>query len=149
MKRVIFISFLIAIGCASEKNAAEQNTENARQMFEAFNRHDWRKMSAFYSEAAQFLDPSFGTDYVTKTRGETAAKYQEMQNLFPDIHDEVIGMYASGDKVTVEFISTGTAPDGTKFKLPIVSILTFENAVIIRDATYYDIIRDATYYDNP
>lgn len=134
MRYVILLSCLIA----SEKNPSQENSEKARQMFDAFNRHDWKSMAEFYSASAQFLDPSFGQDYVSKTRSETEAKYREMQAMFPDIHDEVVGVYASGDKVTVEFISTGTAPDGTKFKLPIVSILTFENALIVKDATYYD-----------
>ena len=137
MKQVILIFCLIALGCASEKTSSE-NSEKARQMFDAFNQHDWKGMSEFYAEPAQFLDPSFGTDYVAKTRNETVAKYQEMQAMFSDIHDEIVGMYASGDKVTVEFISTGTAPDSTTFKLPIVAVLTFEDGLIVKDATYYD-----------
>ena len=38
----------------------------------------------------------------------------------------------------VEFVSTGTAPDGTKFELPIVSIFTIEEGMITKDWTYYD-----------
>jgi ketosteroid isomerase-like protein len=138
MRNLILIFCLLALGCSSKKDSSKENLEIARQMFDAFNRHDWKSMSEFYTESAQFLDPSFGSDYVSKTRIETAAKYQEMQTMFPDIHDTVTGMYASDDKVTVEFVSTSTAPDGTKFRLPIVSILTFKNGLIVKDATYYD-----------
>lgn len=58
--------------------------------------------------------------------------------MFPDLHDEVTGLYPSGDKVTVEFIATGSMSDSISFKLPIVSVLTFKDGKIVRDATYYD-----------
>jgi ketosteroid isomerase-like protein len=62
-----------------------------------------------------------------------------MQKMFPDLHDELVGVYPSGDKVTVEFVSTGTMSDSIKFSLPIVTVLTFENGLIVKDATYYDL----------
>lgn len=108
-------------------------------MFEAFNRHAWDSMAGYYADSAMFLDPSFGMEYVLKTRKETAAKYRELAVIFPDIHDKVAGMYASGDKVTVEFVSTGTMGDTLTFKLPIVAVLTFKEGMIVRDATYYDL----------
>lgn len=117
----------------------DKNVETARAMFEAFNRHDWNAMTNYYAESASFLDPSFGQEYVSKTRKETAAKYAEMQKMFPDLHDELVGVYPSGDKVIVEFVSTGTISDSVKFSLPIVTVLTFENGLITKDATYYDL----------
>jgi len=52
-------------------------------------------------------------------------------------------MYSSGDKhVIVEFISTGTAPDNSKFELPICTIFTIENKKITKDFTYYDNFED-------
>ena len=38
----------------------------------------------------------------------------------------------------VEFISTGTAEDGSQFELPICTIFTIENGKITKDFTYYD-----------
>jgi ketosteroid isomerase-like protein len=59
--------------------------------------------------------------------------------MFTNFRDSVTAMYPSGDKhVTVEFISKGTAPDGTVFELPICTILTIENGFITKDFTYYD-----------
>ena len=59
--------------------------------------------------------------------------------MFPDIKDRIVNIYPSGDKhVVVEFISTGTAPDGTKFELPICTIFTIENGKITKDFTYFD-----------
>jgi ketosteroid isomerase-like protein len=99
-------------------------------------------MAACYSDTAEFLDPSFGTEYVKKTRAETAAKYAELQQMLPDIHDEIVDITASGDKVVVQFVSTGSAQgtDGKKetFTLPICSVLTIKGGKIIKDATYYD-----------
>ena len=107
-------------------------------MFEAFNRHDWKAMAEHYVDSASFLDPAFGKEYVKQSRDQVASKYKDMESAFPDIHDELIGIYPSGNKVIVEFISTGTASDGVKFALPIGCILTIEHGKIVNDATYYD-----------
>lgn len=122
-----------------ENTAPNQNIELAKLLFQHFNNHEWQKMAKMYSETAYFKDPSFGTEMVTQTQQETTEKYTELNKLFPDIHDEIIKIYPSGkDHIIVEFISTGTAPDNSKFKLPVCTILTFENGKIIKDFTYYD-----------
>lgn len=120
----------------------DPNNENAAlavKLFDAFNRHDWQEMSTYYADEASFLDPSYGKEYVTKSRAETIEKYTQMEKMFPDIHDDVAGIYPSGDVVTVEFVSTGKMNDSISFKLPIVSVLTFKDGLIIKDATYYDL----------
>ena len=115
------------------------NEQIARQLFEHFNKHEWDKMAALYIDSAEFKDPSFGTGIVKQSRKETIDKYTGMQQMFPDVRDEIVAVYNSGDKnVIVEFVSTGTAPDGTKFELPIVSIFTIEEGMIVKDWTYYD-----------
>ncbi len=139
MKTNLFILGVLILASCTPTETNNKNVDNTRAMFDAFNRHDWDAMTRFYSESASFLDPSYGKDYVTKTRRETAAKYAEMQKMFPDVHDEIVGVYPSGDKVTVEFVSTGTISDSVKFSLPIITILTFENGLIVKDATYYDL----------
>jgi ketosteroid isomerase-like protein len=136
MKILFAILFFTLISCAP--SAEEQNKETATQLFAAFNAHDWKKMNSLYSIDADYLDPAFGMDYVKKSPTEIIEKYNGMEKMFPDLHDEVKGMYARGDKVTVEFISTGSSGDSIKFTLPICAILTFQNGKIIRDATYYD-----------
>lgn len=111
----------------------------AQQMFDAFNKHDWQAMANFYTDSALFLDPAFGKTYVKQARSQTVQKYTLLNNVFPDIHDEVVAMYPSGDKVIVEFVSTGTLASGELFQLPIITVLTFENNLIVKDATYYDV----------
>jgi ketosteroid isomerase-like protein len=135
--KILFLATAFAfISCAP--SAEKQNTERATQMFEAFNAHDWQKMTSFYSPNADYLDLSYGLEYVKKSSTEIVEKYSGMLKMFPNIQDEVKGMYAAGDKVTVEFISTGSSGDSIKFTLPICAVLTFQNGKIIRDATYYD-----------
>lgn len=133
------MSMLLILAACSSPSIQDNNASAARKVFEAFNKHDWKVMTSLYAEQALFLDPSFGKEFVSKSRSETVAKYAEMEKMFPNIHDEVTGLYASENTITVEFISTGTAPDGTKFVLPIVSVLTFKEGLIIKDATYYDL----------
>jgi ketosteroid isomerase-like protein len=139
MKRIVIMSMLLVLAACSSHSVQDNNAATARKLFEAFNKHDWKVMASQYAEDAMFLDPSFGKEFVSKSRSETITKYSAMEKIFPDIHDEVTGLYASENTVTVEFTSTGTAPDGASFRLPIVSILTFKDGLITKDATYYDL----------
>ena len=141
MKRT-FLILLLLITLFSRNNSSNQSSQNqtiVKQLYEYFNNHEWQKMADLYVEITDFKDPSFGTEITKQTRQQTVQKYAEMFKMFPDIKDEVVQMYDSGNNiVVVEFISTGTAPDGTKFKIPICSIYTIENGKIVKDFTYYD-----------
>jgi ketosteroid isomerase-like protein len=136
MKISLLIMAFVIVSCTP--SAEKQNIEIATQMFAAFNAHDWQKMNSFYSSDADYLDPAYGSEYVKKSTSEIVEKYSSMEKTFPDIHDEVKGMYASDDKVTVEFVSTGSSGDSIKFSLPICAVLTFKDGKIVRDASYYD-----------
>jgi ketosteroid isomerase-like protein len=141
MKVVLFsIVILLAFSCISKNSNADEaaNVAIANAMFEAFNKHQWEAMAGYYAEPASFLDPSFGSDYVSKSRAEVATKYKSMEDLFPDIHDELVGVYPAADKVIVEFISSGKASDSLSFALPIITVLTIKDGLIVKDATYYD-----------
>jgi len=120
-------------------DAQNKNTELAKKVYEHFNSHNWQAMADLYSEPAEFKDPSFGQKTVMQTRQQIVEKYKEMEGMSPDIHDDIQAVYPSGDKhVVVEFISSGTFPDGTKWTLPICTIMTIENGIITKDYTYYD-----------
>lgn len=140
MKAVVFIVIVfIAIGCKSAPDSDEtKNVAVANAMFDAFNKHQWEAMAGYYAEPASFLDPSFGPTYVNKSRAEVADKYRSMEGMFPDIHDELTGIYPYEDKVVVEFVSTGKASDSVHFSLPIITVLTIKDGLIVKDATYYD-----------
>lgn len=134
---------LVSIGLlflllACSRSQHESNEQIVKQMFEYFNQHDLEKMAGLYSQEAEFLDPAFGTEYVKQSHQQIIEKYSSMEQLFPNIHDEVVSICSSDDKVIVQFISTGNSGDSIQFRLPIAAILTLQNGKIVRDATYYD-----------
>lgn len=141
MKKTILFSVFtfILYSCNNKSNQPSENQKVIKQLYEHFNKHEWQKMADLYVEVTDFKDPSFGTEITKQTRQQTVQKYSEMEKIFPNIKDEVVQMYDSGSNtVIVEFVSTGTAADGTKFKIPICSIYTIENGKIAQDFTYYD-----------
>jgi ketosteroid isomerase-like protein len=144
MKKIVILllATLTIISCnnQNQKNMAhEENEKLVKQYFEHFNNHEWIKMANMYSETSDFKDPSLGQGIVKQTRQQIIDKYTELNKVFPDLQDKVIQIYPSGDKhIIVEFISTGTAPDNSKFELPICTILTIENGIITKDFTYFD-----------
>ncbi len=124
---------------ADSSTKEQENIALAEKVFEHFNKHEWDKMSNLYSDTADFKDPSFGQDITRQSRKQISEKYTGMARMFPDIKDEVINIYPSGDQnVIVEFVSSGSAPDGSKWTLPICTIFTIENGMITKDFTYYD-----------
>ena len=139
---IIMISTLIFQSCSNQNKQTTMSTENenfVKTYFEHFNNHHWVKMASMYAEVSEFKDPTFGKGIVKQTRQETIKKYSELNAVFPDLHDNVIQTYPSGDThIIVEFVSSGTAPDGSKFELPICTILTIENGLITKDFTYFD-----------
>ncbi len=154
MKNLIGFSLTLLIfifTSCNNPNQAKMTTQNnpsnneklVKQYFEYFNAHNWQKMSEMYAETTQFKDPSLGQGIVPQTRKQILDKYSELNKVFADLKDEVIATYPSGEKhIIVEFVSSGTAPDGSKFTLPICSILTIENGLITKDFTYFDNFED-------
>ena len=142
MRTILIILILsLTISC-TENNYSEQADKNQKiveQYFEHFNNHEWQKMAEMYIETAEFKDPSLGDGIVEMTRVEMIAKYSELNEIFPDLHDKIVQNYPSGEKnIIVEFVSSGTAPDNSKFELPICTIFTIENGKITKDFSYFD-----------
>ena len=138
----IFIIVFALISCNNQKQKTMPTNDNeklVKQYFEYFNNHDFAKMANMYAETTDFKDPSLGQGIVKQTRQQTIDKYTELTKIFPDLHDQVIQTYPSGDKnIIVEFVSSGTGPDKVKFELAICTILTIENGLITKDFTYFD-----------
>jgi len=141
---VLVLFFILVNACQQKKEnmsmrLEEENIVVAKKLYEYFNQHDWAQMARLYSNPAEFKDPSFGQEVIKQSHQQIIAKYKEMGDMFPDLRDEIVQIYPSGDKhVIVEFVSSGTAPDGTKWTLPICTIFTIENGLITKDYTYYD-----------
>jgi ketosteroid isomerase-like protein len=144
MKRLtilLFVTFAL-ISCNNQTQKSTSTADNEKlikQYFEYFNNHEWAKMANMYSEITEFKDPSLGSGIIKQTRQQIINKYSELHKIFPDIHDQIIQTYDAGEKnIIVEFVSTGTAPDNSKFELPICTIFTIEKGVITKDFSYFD-----------
>jgi len=136
---VVFVFSLLLMSCGEKNEATIGNEKLVQQYFDHFNKHEWKQMAAMYSESAEFKDPSLGPGIVKQTHEQISKKYGELGQTFPDVHDQVLNLYPSGDKhIIVEFISSGTAPDSSKFELPICTIFKIENGQITQDFTYFD-----------
>ena len=124
---------------SNQPSSQTNNEKLVKKYFEHFNKHEWTKMASLYSEIADFKDPTLGKGIVKQTRQQIIDKYSALNKVFPDLHDEVIKTYVSGENhIIIEFVSTGTAPDNTKFELPICAIMTIENGLITKDFSYFD-----------
>lgn len=144
MKTIVALLLALALAGLTfiPVNKPDREEEIVLQLFDAFNRHQWTEMAGFYAEEAEFLDPAFGDGYVVRSHEQIKAHYEELHQLFPDIQDEVLSVLSSGDKVVVEFVSSGTGPDGSRWKLPICTVFTISGDKIIRDGTYYDLLNN-------
>ncbi|MCU0399498.1 MAG: nuclear transport factor 2 family protein [Algoriphagus sp.] len=144
MKKIalILLTTLTIVSCSNSNKKNMTTTENekiVKQYFEHFNNHDWTKMASMYTETAEFKDPTLGQGVVKQTRQQIIEKYTGLSEMFPDVKDKVIQTYPSGDNhIIVEFVSSGTAPDNSKFELPICTIFTIENGLITKDFSYFD-----------
>ena len=141
---IIILAVIFVLASCNNQNQSKpmdttQNEKVVKQYFEYFNSHNWKKMAEMYTETADFKDPSLGQGIVKQTRKQIQEKYAALNEVFPDLKDNIVQIYPSGEKhIIVEFVSTGTAPDNSKFELPICTIFTIENGMITKDFTYFD-----------
>lgn len=136
------ISPLLLLACNGKKSQEMSMPDNEKlvtQYFAYFNKHDWVSMANMYADTAEFKDPSLGPGIIKQTRQQIIDTYTGLHKKFPDVQDKIINVFPAGNKhIIVEFVSTGTAPDNSKFELPVCTIFTLENGKIIKDFTYYD-----------
>jgi ketosteroid isomerase-like protein len=139
----LFLGLVLIVNlyaCNSDKSMKENDNQAlVNNYFKHFNAHDWQKMAEMYADTANFKDPSLGIGVVKQTHQQTIKKYSELAGIFPDLRDDVMATYPSGENhIVVEFVSSGTGPDGVRFQLPICTIFNIKNGKIIQDFTYYD-----------
>ena len=137
---ILVVVFLIATAFTINTKTEDKIDYNSflTEYFNHFNNHDWEAMANLYAETTKFKDPVMGVGTFTKSRADIIQQYTELSQMIPDVQDSLIAVYPSGSFVTVEFISTGTAPDGSQFVLPISAILKIEDGLITQDYVYYD-----------
>lgn len=143
-KGITILAAIFVLASCNNQNQSKtmdttKNEKVVKQYFEYFNSHNWKKMAEMYTETADFKDPSLGQGIVKQTRKQIEEKYAGLNEVFPDLKDSIVQIYPSGEKyIIVEFISSGTALDNSKFELPICTIFTIENGMITKDFTYFD-----------
>ncbi|MCW5910883.1 MAG: nuclear transport factor 2 family protein [Cyclobacteriaceae bacterium] len=123
---------------SSQENTIAKNIDTARKSFAAFNLHNWEEHASCFSDTCKYLDPSYGKEYRVVSRREKIEKYKQMEQRSPDIKDSITSIFGVGDKVVIQFISSGTAGTGQKWRLPICCVFTFKDGLIVKDETYYD-----------
>lgn len=140
--KYLCLMFLASLAACREKQAPNLEIDfkqRVQHYFELFNAHQWEQLSNLYTDTASMKDPSIGTECTRQTKQEIKTKYQELQKIIPDVHDSIIAIYPSkSNSCTVEFISSGTLPDGSQMKLSICTIFTYKDSLIAADYTYYD-----------
>lgn len=131
--------FISACGTKEYASNTEANKKIVLEMFEAFNNHDWEKMASYYGDSAIFKDPSFGNEAIVQTKADIVKKYAELEQMFPDVKDSLLNIYAAeNDHIVVEFISHGKLTDTSEWKLPIATIFKLKDNKIVEDFTYYN-----------
>ena len=146
MKQPFFllsVLFFIQYSCVnnSKIDVVENNIEIAKKSFAAFNALNWEKQASYFSDTCKYLDPSYGDTHVVKSRTEKIEKYRKMEEMSPDIKDEITSIFGVGEKVVIQFISSGTAKTKQgdyKWSLPICCVFTIQNGLIVKDETYYN-----------
>jgi limonene-1,2-epoxide hydrolase len=150
MKNVALLFSIIFTVCSCKDQVKTPNLDPSKkekivkQYFEYYNNHQWNELATLYSPIADFKDPSFGPEMTIQTRRQTINKYNKLNTLFADLHSEIVKIYPSDEQhIIVELVSTGTAADSTKFKLPICKIFTIDKGKITQDFTYFDNFDDS------
>lgn len=144
MKKIYTLTIVTVLltACNSPKEITttiSENEELVQRYFEHFNNHEWTKMANMYIENAEFKGPSLGREVVKQSRQQIIDKYAALQSVFPNLRDQVIKTYPSGNNhIIITFVSSGTGQDNSKFELPICTIFTIENGMITQDFSYFD-----------
>ncbi len=136
MKKLLFLLSLSSLFACQAKT--DQNKILIENYYKQFNEHNWEAMAELYVDSAEMKDPSIGIENIKMSKADIVAKYTELEKMIPDVRDSIINTYSMGNNVVVEFVSTGTAPDGTTFKLPICTVFEIKDGKITKDLTYYD-----------
>src|SRR5688500_4110821 len=133
MKTILYLGALLLLACGTQDASkdTDETLRTAKAVVDAFNKHDWEKMESLYADSVKLEDPA----YPGGKTGE--AGMTDFYPAVPDVYDSVRNILVQGNTAVVEFVSTGTI-NGDKFSLPICSVLTIENGLVVSDRTYYD-----------
>lgn len=120
------------------------NTEQfVKNLWTAWNSHDWEKTSPFYADDCIMEDlPS----KICRGKGELEAYYKYLLVGYPDLNFDAKSSFGSENQIATEWIMSGThtgdtakfKATGKKFSIRGVSILEIQGGKIIRETDYWD-----------
>ena len=121
------------------------NTEEfVKNLWAAWNSHDWEKTSPFYA------DNCIIEDLPTKTcngKRELEAYYNYLLIGYPDLNFEAMSCFGSDNQIATQWTMSGTntgdtsrsKATGKSFSIPGVSILEIQGGKIIHETDYWDL----------
>jgi steroid delta-isomerase-like uncharacterized protein len=121
------------------------NTEEfVKDLWAAWNSHDWEKTSLFYAADCIMEDLPSRT---CQGKRELEAYYNYLLTGYPDLTFEAKSCFGSGNQIATEWIMTGThtgntsrfKATGKRFSISGVSILEIQGGKIIRETDYWDL----------
>ena len=113
-----------------------------RDLLEAFNAHDLRRIMTFFAEECSFDMPRgtqpFGTRYVGKAqvRAGLASRFSGV----PDVHYGNDEHWVCGDQAMSRWVLTGTTRDGRSLNVHGCDLWEFRNGACIRKDSYWKIV---------
>ena len=120
------------------------NTEQfVKDLWSAWNSHDWEKTSPFYADDCLMEDfPS----RICHGKRELEAYYKYLLVGYPDINFEAKRYFGNDNLIATEWTMSGThtgdtlkfKATGKRFSIPGVSILEMQGDKIIRETDYWD-----------
>ncbi len=120
------------------------NTEQfVKNLWAAWNSHDWEKTSPFYA------DDCIMEDLPSKTchgKRELEAYYQYLLEGYPDINFEAKRTFGNDNQIATEWIMSGThtgntarfKATGKRFSIQGASLLEIQSGKVIRETDYWD-----------
>lgn len=122
---------LIALMFAATLSGGDPTSrETALAMFDTFNRRDLDAMEALYAQDAVLTSSDF---CAPRGRVDIRRTYQALFDAFPDVRDEVSKVVAEDGLVAIQFTAKANG-----LELPIVTIFTIRDGLIVRDETVFD-----------
>lgn len=141
MRIVAVVVFILTLSACQKAPPFVQRNDHAstqlmiENFFLAFNSHDSRALSNFYTEDAQVLSPEKCEP--TIGRAAIAANYQSLFDAIPDVHDDLGSLVIQGENVALTFVASSKI-EGREFALPIAAFMALEDGLISRDEAYFD-----------
>ena len=130
----------------AEPAESARNADLVRRCIGAMLAADWQTVADSYAADAILVDPLLPDP--VRGRDAIVALYQQCREHEPDMDGEILSLLAGGDKVAVEFRTSGTIqkpfpnmPEtivGKRVEIPEVNIIQLQQGQIVSNVVYAD-----------